>query len=66
MGYATFFNAVFLTSFIFVFLSIVEIVVVYVLQVRKRTTLAETIRRTARWGFPLAYGSLLLLLIAFF
>jgi hypothetical protein len=63
VGYTTFLDAVFLTSFIFVFLCIVEIVFVYVLQVRKRTTFAETIRRTARWGFPLAYTALLALLV---
>jgi hypothetical protein len=62
VGYTTFLDAVFLTSFIFVFLSILEIVIVYVLQVRKRTLLAETIRRTARWAFPLGYFSMLMLL----
>jgi len=62
VGYTTFLDAVFLTSFILVFLCIVEIVFVYVLQVKKRTTLAETIRRTARWSFPLGYAVMLLLL----
>ena len=62
VGYTTFLDAVFLASFIFVFLCIVEIVVVYVLQVRKRTGLAETIRRSARWAFPLAYAATLVLL----
>jgi hypothetical protein len=63
VGYTTFLDAVFLTSFTFVFLCIVEIVFVYVLQVKKRTALAETIRRTARWGFPLAYAGCLALLV---
>jgi len=62
VGYITFLDAVFLTSFIFVFLCIVEIVIVYVLQVRKRPALAEIIRRTARWGFPLGYAAMLVLL----
>ena len=62
VGYMTFLDAVFLTSFIFVFLSIVEIVIVYVLQVRKRSALAEHIRRTARWGFPVAYACCVALL----
>jgi hypothetical protein len=57
VGYMTFLDVVFLTTFIFVFLSIVEIVIVYVLHVRKRTACAQHIRRTARWGFPVAYGA---------
>jgi len=63
VGYTTFLDSIFLTSFIFVFLSIVEIVIAYVLQVRKRTVLAETIRRTARWAFPAAYAGVFLLLV---
>ena len=63
VGYTTFLDAVFLTSFIFVFLCIVEIVFVYVLQVKKRTGLAETIRQTARWGIPAGIWGLLALLV---
>jgi len=44
VGYTTFLDALFLTSFTFIFFCIVEIVFVYVLQVKKRTALAETIR----------------------
>ena len=63
VGYTTFLDAVFLTSFTFVFLCIAEIVFVYVLQVKKRIALAETIRHTARWGFPLAYAGCLAMLV---
>jgi len=44
VGYTTFLDAPFLTSFTFIFFCIVEIVFVYVLQAKKRTALAETIR----------------------
>jgi hypothetical protein len=44
VGYTTFLGALFLTSFTFIFFCIVEIVFVYVLQAKKRTALAETIR----------------------
>lgn len=44
VGYTTFLDALFLTSFTFIFFCIVEIVFVYVLQAKKRTALAETIR----------------------
>jgi len=44
VGYTTFLDALFLTSFTFIFFCMVEIVFVYVLQAKKRTALAETIR----------------------
>ena len=59
-------DAVFLTSFVFAFLCIVEVTLVYVLQSRKKSALADKMRRTARWAFPATYVLLLLLLIVIF
>lgn len=66
VGYITFLDAVFLTSFVFAFLCIVEVTLVYVLQSRKKSALADKMRRTARWAFPATYVLLLLLLIVIF
>ena len=64
--YVTFLDAVFLTSFMFVFVSIVEIVVVYHLPRAGWREHATRIHWHARWAVPLAYVSLLLILILIF
>jgi Neurotransmitter-gated ion-channel ligand binding domain/Neurotransmitter-gated ion-channel transmembrane region len=66
VGYVTFLDAVFLTSFVFAFLCIVEVTLVYILQSRNQSAVADKMRRTARWAFPAAYALLLLLLVAIF
>ena len=66
VGYITFLDAVFLTSFVFAFLCIVEVTLVYVLRSREKSAYADKMRRTARWAFPAAYALLLLLLIVTF
>jgi len=66
VGYITFLDAVFITSFVFAFLCIVEVTLVYVLQSRKHSPIADKMRRTARWAFPASYALLLLLLIVIF
>ncbi len=66
VGYITFLDAVFLISFVFVFLVIVEITLTYMLHSRGKVSIARKIRLHARWAFPAAYALLLLFLILVF
>jgi len=65
--YITFLDAVFLTCFLFVFLSIVEIVAVYALINAEQARLGVRLHWHARWAVPLVFVCTLALLIpAFF
>jgi hypothetical protein len=63
VAYVTFLDALFLTSFIFTFLCIAEVAIAYIVQSHNRLPQAVKLHRIARWAFPLAYFSLLVLLI---
>jgi hypothetical protein len=65
VGYLSFLDAVILTSFIFVFLCMAEILSVHLLETRS-PALGAAIRRRSRWIFPIAYILVLLLLALFF
>jgi hypothetical protein len=62
IGYMTLLDAVFLASFTFCFLCIVEITVVFLLQLRGRRELAVKLHRAGKWAYPLSYFCLLGLL----
>jgi len=65
--YVTFLDAVMLTSFIFFFLSMLEITVGYIMQTHWRRPLALKMHAAARWVYPVAYfGVLLGLSVIFF
>jgi hypothetical protein len=66
VSYLTFLDAVFLASFIFIFLTMVEVITVHVLVVSDRLQLATRIHRSARWSFPLAYVTVVAILIPMF
>jgi hypothetical protein len=66
LSYITFLDSVFLASFVFTFLSTVEVTVTHVLILREMRPLAEKIQIASRWLFPLAYVLLLLALLALF
>jgi len=55
IGYVTFLDAVFLASYFFCFLCILEITIVFLLQQRGKRPAAERLHRAGRWGYPLAY-----------
>jgi hypothetical protein len=55
IGYITFLDAAFITSFVFCFLGIFEITMVYVLQKYDRRPLAVRLHTLGRWAYPLAY-----------
>jgi hypothetical protein len=66
VGYVTFFDAVFLASFVFCFLGIFEITLVYLLQKHGRRPLAVRLHSAGKWAYPLAYfGVLSVLAIGF-
>ena len=62
IGYVTLLDAVFLASFVFCFLGIIEITLVYLLQKYGRRWLAEKLHRAGRWAYPLVYFAVLLIL----
>jgi hypothetical protein len=62
IGYVTFLDALFLASYFFCFLCILEITVVFLMQERGRRPAAEKLHRAGRWGYPLAYFLLLAVL----
>jgi len=67
IGYITFLDAVFLASFLFVFLSIVVIHAIYRLRMNHRPEKAAKLHVLARWTYPGAYlGVLMLFVIGFF
>lgn len=66
IGYITFLDAVFLASFIFLFLCIFEILVVFLMQKRGQRERAVKIHRSGRWIYPSAYAGVILLLAVVF
>jgi hypothetical protein len=62
IGYITLLDAAFLASFAFCFLCIVEITLVFLLQLRGRRELAVKLHRAGKWAYPLGYFGLLGLL----
>ena len=62
IGYITFLDAVFLASFVFCFLAVLEITTVFRLQRTGRQSLAAKLHSIGRWGYPAAYFALLLVL----
>jgi hypothetical protein len=62
IGYITLLDAAFLASFAFCFLCIVEITLVFLLQLRGRRELAVKLHRAGKWAYPLSYFCLLGLL----
>jgi hypothetical protein len=61
-----FLDAVFLTSFIFSFFAIVEIITVHYLIVGDKESLAVRIHRSSLWIFPLAYFVVLVVQVPLF
>jgi len=66
VGYLTFFDAVFLASFIFCFLGIFEITFVFLLQKHGRRPLAISLHSAGKWAYPLAYFGVLSVLAIHF
>ncbi len=66
IGYLTFFDGVFLTSFVFIFLVMIEITLIHVLHLRKRESAAAAIHSASRWVFPLAYFASIALMVPIF
>jgi Neurotransmitter-gated ion-channel ligand binding domain len=62
IGYVTFLDAVFLASFGFCFLCIVEITLVFLMQKAGRRYPAAKLHSAGRWAYPLAYFVVLLFL----
>ena len=59
LGYITFLDAVFLASFVFCFLGVIEITTVYLLQKHGRRPVAVSIHSAGKWAYPLAYFAVL-------
>jgi hypothetical protein len=55
LGYITFLDAVFLASFVFCFLGVIEITAVYILQKGGRRAVAVSVHSAGKWIYPLAY-----------
>jgi hypothetical protein len=66
IGYVTFLDAVFLASFVFCFLCILEIAYVFLLQKGGRRPAAVRLHTAGKWAYPLTYLSVLLVLAYFF
>jgi hypothetical protein len=66
IGYITFLDAVFVASFVFCFLGILEITLVYNLQKYDRRPLAVRLHTVGRWVYPLAYLSVISVLAIVF
>ncbi len=64
--YLTFIDAFFLTSYVFVFLSILELMVIHNLVAAGHERRARRVRQTSRWAFPIAYAVVNALLTAAF
>jgi len=62
IGYLTFLDAVFLASFLFCFLNILEIIAVFVMHRNGLREPAVKLHRAGRWAYPLAYFGLILIL----
>jgi Neurotransmitter-gated ion-channel ligand binding domain len=63
LGYITFLDAVFLASFVFCFLGVIEITTVYVLQKYGRRAAAVLMHSAGKWAYPLAYLAVLSMLV---
>ncbi len=57
ISYLTFLDAFFLTSYVFVFAAMLELMMVHVSYRRGRERHASRIRRVSRWAVPLAYAA---------
>lgn len=66
VGYVTFLDAVFVTGFTLCFLSILEILIVYLIHKRGAPQRAARIHAAGRWLYPLTYFGVLALLALFF
>jgi hypothetical protein len=66
VGYITFLDAVFLVSFVFFFLSVLEIALAYRLHVAGHRPLALKLHAAAKWGYPIAYVFTLVVMSVFF
>lgn len=66
IGYLTFLDAVFLLSFVFCFLCMIEITVVFLMQKHGKSNAAARVHSAGRWAYPTAYfGALVLLALPF-
>lgn len=66
LGYLTFLDAVFLASFVFIFLTIIEVITVHVLVMSEKLQVAERVHKSSRWIFPLALLVVLAALVPIF
>jgi hypothetical protein len=66
VSYLTVLDVVFLTSFVFAFLAIIEAITVHIVVLRREKARAEWIHYNARWVVPLAYFLILGILIPMF
>jgi len=66
VGYITFVDATILTSFTFVFLTIIELIAVHVLIREKMEAAGEKIHKASRWAFPATYFVTLIILVLIF
>ena len=66
LGYITFLDAIFIASFVFFFLGILEITAVYLIQKGNARPSAVRLHRSGRWVYPLAYCILWLVLTLMF
>jgi hypothetical protein len=65
--YLTYIDAFFLACYVFVFVSIVELMVVHLLHRRERSTdLGIRVQRISRWAVPIAFVVINLILIVHF
>jgi len=66
IGYVTFLDAVFFSSFVFCFVNIIELTLVYFLHRKEMRKTALKLHAAGRWAYPLGYaGTLCLLAIVF-
>ena len=63
VNYLTFLDAVFLSSFLFAFIAIIEAITVHILVMRGKKRIAERIHHGARWAVPVAFFAVLVILI---
>lgn len=66
IGYLTFFDGVFLTSFVFIFLAMIQITAIHVLHLRKKEHIAVAIHSASRWVFPAAYFAVIAIMFPIF
>jgi hypothetical protein len=66
ISYLTFLDAFFLTSYVFVFAAMLELMMVHVSYRRDRARQAARIRRASRWAVPLAYVTVIAAIAIYF